>query len=159
MGVTSTCFNHEIIKMHSTVTFPTFYTTHFFRQFVALKKSRRQFIFLFTPGGEERELPRVLPRLVAFCRQAAWGAVSERRRFGSMRASLRLLSRSRAPGPQRLALLAGAGAVAAAAVIGAARREEGTMVHGAAPLVQPPGSWMGHSRSWESGSPFQELSL
>ena len=50
MGVKSICFNHEIIKTHSTVAFSTFYTMHFFRQFVALKKSRRQFIFLFTPG-------------------------------------------------------------------------------------------------------------
>ena len=44
-----------------------------------------------------------------------------------MRASLRLSSRSRAPGPRRLALLAGAGAVAAAAV-GAAGKEEGARV-------------------------------
>ena len=50
MGVKSTCFNHEIIKTQSTVAFSTFYSTHFFRQFVALKKSRRQFIFLFTPA-------------------------------------------------------------------------------------------------------------
>ena len=52
MGGKSTCFNHEIIKMHSTFAFSTFYTTHFFRQIVSLKKSRRQFIFLFTPAWE-----------------------------------------------------------------------------------------------------------
>ena len=70
-----------------------------------------------------------------------------------MQASLRLSSRNRAPGPWRLALLAGAGAVVAAAV-GAAGREEGP-----ACLAQPPGSWMCHSLSWESDSPFQEPSL
>ena len=48
-----------------------------------------------------------------------------------MRASLCLLSLSTAPGPRRLALLAGAGAVAAAAV-GAAGGEEGARVPGAA---------------------------
>ena len=38
---------------------------------------------------------------------AALGLESERRRFGSIRASLLLSSRRRAPGPRRLALLAG----------------------------------------------------
>ena len=57
--------------------------------------------------------------------------MSERRWFGSMRASLRLSSWNRAPGPWRLVLLAGAGAVAAAAV-GAAGREEEARVPAAA---------------------------
>ena len=42
-------FYHEIIKTHSTVAFSTFYTTHFFRQFVALKKSHRQFFYFYSP--------------------------------------------------------------------------------------------------------------
>ena len=41
---------------------------------------------------------------------------SGKRRFGSIRASLLLSSRRRAPGPRRLALLAGAGAGAGAGV-------------------------------------------
>ena len=72
-------------------------------------------------------------RVAASCRRAAGRAGSGRRRFGSMRASLRLSSRSRAPGPRRLALLAGEGAVAAAAVGAAGREEkEGARVPGAA---------------------------
>ena len=65
--------------------------------------------------------------------------------------SLLLLSRNRAPGPRRLV---GAGAVATAAAVGAAGREERPGC-----LAQPPGSWKGHSLSRESGSPFQEPSL
>ena len=38
MGVKLTYLNNEIIKTHSTVVFSKFYTTRFFRQFVALKK-------------------------------------------------------------------------------------------------------------------------
>ena len=72
-----------------------------------------------------------------------------------MRASRLLSSWSRASGPRRLALLAGAGAVAAAAVVGAAgREEEGVRVPGAA-------SWLlvGHPLSWGSCNHVQEPSL
>ena len=69
--------------------------------------------------------------LAALRCQAAGGALSGRRRCCSMQASLLLSSRSRDPGPRRLALLAGAGAVAAAAV-GEAGGREGARVPGAA---------------------------
>ena len=40
-------FIYEIIKTHSTVAFSKFYTTHFFRQFVALKRiSQPVYIFM-----------------------------------------------------------------------------------------------------------------
>ena len=48
-GVKSTCFNHEIIKTHSTVAFSTFYTTHFFRQFVAFKKNLVDSLHFYSP--------------------------------------------------------------------------------------------------------------
>ena len=51
MSVKLKYLNYEIIKMNLTVAFKKIYITHFFRQFVTLKKSRRQFIFLCTPGG------------------------------------------------------------------------------------------------------------
>ena len=68
--------------------------------------------------------------------------MSGRRSFGSMRASLLLSSRSRAPGPRRLALLAGAGAVAAGGAAG-----EGARVPGSTSCLlgwQPPllGAWL-----------------
>ena len=50
MGSNETYFKKEIIKTHLTVILKNNYITHFFRQFVALKKSRRQFKLLFTPG-------------------------------------------------------------------------------------------------------------
>ena len=77
------------------------------------------------------------------------GRQSGKRRFGSIRASFLLSSRSRAPGPRRLALLAGAGAVAAAAAAagGTEGGEEGARVPGAASRLlgwQPPflGAWL-----------------
>ena len=73
-------------------------------------------------------------RLAASQCRAAWGSLSGRKMFSSMQASLLLLSRSRAPGPRRLALLAGTGAVAAAAREAAGGRE-GARVPGAASLL------------------------
>ena len=57
------------------------------------------------------------------------GLESGRRRFGSIWASLLLSSRRRAPGPHRLALLAGAGVVGAG---GAGGAEEGAWMPGSA---------------------------
>ena len=74
---------------------------------------------------------------------AALGLGSERRRFGSIRASLLLSSRRRDPGPQRMALLAGAGV----GVVGAGGAGEGAWMPGSASCLlgwQPPllGAWL-----------------
>ena len=81
--------------------------------------------------------------VAASYRQAAGGAGSERRRFGSMRASLRLSSPRRAPGPQHLALLAGEGA----GIVGSGGAGEGAWVPCFASCLlgwQPPllGAWL-----------------
>ena len=75
-------------------------------------------------------------------------STSSRRRFGSMRASLLLSSRSKAPGPRCLALLVGAGGGAAEC---AAR--EGARVPGSTPCLlgwQPPllGAWLPFPGTW-----------
>ena len=83
--------------------------------------------------GKDKRVFNKASCVAASRRQAAGRAGSSWRRFGSIRANRLLSLRSRAPGPRRLALLAGAGAVAAAAVVGAAcREEEGARVPGAA---------------------------
>ena len=77
---------------------------------------------------------------------AALGLESGRRRFGSIRASLLLSSQRRAPGPPRLALLAGAGAGVVGAG-GAGGAGEGAWISGSASCLlgwQPPllGAWL-----------------
>ena len=49
MGIKITYFIYEIIKTHSSVAFSTFYITHFFRQFVALKKNLVDSSYFYAP--------------------------------------------------------------------------------------------------------------
>ena len=86
-----------------------------------------------------------------------------------MRASLLLLSRSKAPGPRRLALLAGAGAVAAggaggAAGVAAGVAGEGARVPGSTSCLlgwQPPllGAWLPSPETFTFSEMFRFPSL
>ena len=60
MGVKLTYLNYEIIETHSNVISSQFYTTRFFRQFVALKKISQTVYIFMHPGGQRDTHPWLL---------------------------------------------------------------------------------------------------